>query len=99
EPTPSTAPSGPTAALVRAPDVPGLPPAYVMPPGTLEAATPGWVLVTQMPHHGPETPTGPGEGPAAHVLDLLSPAGERYRVLDLPVDTDVSLVRWVAGSG
>lgn len=86
----------PGAAPVPAPHAPGLVPAYVMPPGTLEAATPGWVLVVQKPVPGPGA--GSSQEPTAHVLDLVSPAGERYRVLDLPTGTEVSLAHWVAGA-
>lgn len=101
-PTATPAPTGAAtpdadAAPVPAPDAPGLPPALVLPPGTLEAATPGWVLTTYQPVHvGGDT--GTGSGPTAHVLDLVSPTGERYRVLDLPADRRTTLARWDAGS-
>ncbi|MBO3089134.1 hypothetical protein [Cellulomonas dongxiuzhuiae] len=101
-PTTTATPTGaatpdPDAGRAPALDAPGLAPALVMPPGTLEAATPGWVLTTQRPSYFSGDPVA-ASAPSAHVLDLVSPAGERYRVLDLPNDRWVSVVRWEAGS-
>lgn len=100
-PTPSassapTAAPTPDASVERAPDAPGLLPALVLPPGLLESTTPGWVLTTQRPSYFSGDPVTASE-PTAHVLDLVSPSGERYRVLDLPIDGWVPIVRWEAG--
>ncbi|MBF0688111.1 MAG: hypothetical protein IR158_10170 [Cellulomonas sp.] len=100
DPTP-TATSEPTGGATpdaaSAPTATGLLPALVLPAGTLQAATPGWVLTTQAPTYWLADRTGVS-GPTANVVDLVSPAGERYRVLDLPTDRPVSVVRWEAGS-
>lgn len=96
-PTPVPTPT-PDAAPALAPDAPGLPTAVVLPPGTLEAATPGWVLTTVRPTYF-AVDGDTDSAPTAHVLDLVSPAGERYRVLDLPQETSVEVARWVAGTG
>lgn len=95
-PAPTAAPTG-AAAPVPAPDAPGLVPASVLPPGTLEAATPGWVLTTQRPVYLSGDPVTDSD-PTAHVVDLVSPTGERYRVVDLPTDRWTAVVRWDAGS-
>lgn len=84
----------PVVELVPAPDAAGLPPASVLPEGVLEAAAPGWVLTTQWPTYLSDQLEGTA---TAHVLDLVSPDGERYRVLDLPLDLRIDLARWTAG--
>lgn len=89
DPTPT-----PAAELVPAPGAAGLPPASLLPEGTLEAATPGWVLTTQRPTY---LAADFSDGVTAHVLDLVSPAGERYRVLDLPPELRIDVARWTAG--
>lgn len=96
DPTPTSAPTS-VADATPAPDAPGLLPAVVMPAGTLESSTPGWVLTRQAPSYQ----TGDGEWsdePTANVVDAVAPDGTRYRVLDLPVDRYVDLVRWDAGT-
>ena len=97
-PTPSPVPTPDAdAAPQPAPDAPGLLPALVMPPGTLEASTPGWVLTVQQPR----TPSQTGDGSfttTAHVVDTVAPDGTRYRVVNLPLEPAVDLVRWDAGT-
>lgn len=97
-PEPTSAPTPDTdAAPQPAPDAPGLLPALVMPPGTLEASTPGWVLTVQQPRTLPVS--GDGDSTVtAHAVDAVTPDGTRYRVVDLPLETSVDLVRWDAGT-
>ncbi|ADG76572.1 hypothetical protein Cfla_3704 [Cellulomonas flavigena DSM 20109] len=100
QPAESTSPTpepsaGPTSDA--APDAPGLEPALVMPPGTLETATPGWVLTVQRPVALSESGDGMPEA-SANVVDAVAPDGTRYRVLDLPLGPTVDLVGWEAGT-
>lgn len=87
-PTPTPTPTTPALETV-----PGLPPTRALPPGLLERTTPGWVLTLYR-----SQPAGDDGAPAVHTVVLVSPAGERYRVVDLPVDPPVHLLRWDAGS-
>ncbi|MGY4644379.1 hypothetical protein [Cellulomonas sp. URHB0016] len=101
-PTPSTSPSSPaptpsaTAAPVVLDEVPGLPPTQAMPPGLLDRTGPGWVLAVYEPE--PVAPEGEDLPVVEHTAVLVSPAGDRYRVVDLPLDTEVHLLHWEAGS-
>ncbi|GIG20690.1 hypothetical protein Cch01nite_14140 [Cellulomonas chitinilytica] len=99
-PTPSATPS-PTPSATAAPvvldEIPGLPPTQALPPGLLERTTPGWVLTI----HRPEVPwdgRGLQPGPVRHTVVLVSPTGDRYRVVDLPLDRSVTVLHWDAGS-
>ncbi|WP_315093021.1 hypothetical protein [uncultured Cellulomonas sp.] len=101
EPAPSPTPTAtPTPSTPQTVLLPGLP---AMPAATREiiaAATPGWVLLRYA------GPVWPGEGPADaafeqlpgfNALVLASPEGERFHVVDLPLDLWVGIDRWVAG--
>lgn len=97
-PTPSVSASptpSPSASVVLD-ELPGLPPTQALPAGLLESTTPGWVLTV----YRSELPAADHQGPSSlvHTVVLVSPAGERYRVVDLPLDTSLSLLRWDAGS-
>jgi len=93
QPTPSVAPSvAPTPAAGAL----GLPPALVLPDGMLQDSRPGWALQQTRP-----TYTGDdSDGETADVIDLVSPQGDRYRVLDLPSDAEgqPTLVAWTSGA-
>lgn len=93
-PSPTSAPSPSATAALD--EIPGLPPTRALPPGLLDATTPGWVLTV----YRSERPAADGQDPdvVVHTVVLVSPEGERYRVVDLPLDTAVSLLRWDAGS-
>ena len=101
-PSPSAAPSStPTSAPV-ADDILGLPPTYALPAGLLEQTTPGWVLgiYASLPADFGEIEPGVDAVPngAVNTVVLASPTGDLYRVVDLPEDTGVSLLRWDAGA-
>jgi len=91
QPTPSVSvPAVPSPA----PNAAGLAPALVLPDGLLEDSRPGWALQQTRP-----TYTGDDSGETADVIDLVSPQGERYRVLDLPNDAaEATLVAWTSGA-
>lgn len=93
-PTPSPTP---TATPSAAPEdqILGLPPTRALPPGLLERATAGWVLSV---YRSVPASAGTEGGGVVHALVLSSPAGELYRVIDLPQDTSLSLLHWEAGS-
>ncbi|WP_421735644.1 hypothetical protein [Cellulomonas sp.] len=92
-PSPSATAATEPAASVQVPGVPTLTPA---PDGLLDRTGPGWVLANFRPQtlqHAYED--GLVE---ANVLVLISPTGERYRLVDLPLDEDVLLATWTPGS-
>jgi len=92
-PTPSTTPTPTSVAVAVADDILGLPPTYALPAGLLQRTTPGWVLSTY------RSESYPSLGPVAtHTVVLSSPAGELYRVVDLPTDSQVRLLAWEAGT-
>ncbi|GEM00316.1 hypothetical protein [Cellulomonas terrae] len=101
--TSSPAPSAttPTPTVVHD-EILGLPPTRSLPPGLLEQATPGWVLATYHSVPAGATELEPGvegiPGGVVHTVVLVSPAGEMYRVVDLPLDMGVTILRWEAGS-
>jgi len=103
--TPSSAPT-PSATSTAAPvaydEILGLPPTRPLPPGLLERSTPGWVLaVYQSVTVADMQSTYESGDPALPVVNtvvLVSPAGELYRVVDLPLRTDLSILRWEAGT-
>jgi hypothetical protein len=103
-PTPSVSPSAPapspsaTAAPVALDEIPGLPPTQAMPPGLLERTTPGWVLTIYRSEPWPEEEFTESPDSSVHTVVLVSPAGDRYRVVDLPTDTAVTLLDWHAGA-
>ncbi|NUU19031.1 hypothetical protein HP550_17420 [Cellulomonas humilata] len=92
-PAPSASPTTPT---VVPDEILGLPPTRPMPPGLLTRTTPGWVLAIyrSVPDDSPD----PDSPPVAHTVVLASPEGDLYRVLDLPLDLQIRLLRWEAGS-
>jgi hypothetical protein len=68
-----------------------------MPAGLLEQTGPGWVLTTY--RSTPQVVTADDvPAPVVHTVVLVSPTGDRYRVVDLPLDLRVSLLHWDAGS-
>ncbi|GCD20816.1 hypothetical protein CTKZ_23780 [Cellulomonas algicola] len=92
--TPSGTPTQDVAPVVLD-ELPGLPPTQPLPAGLLERTTPGWVLTVYRSQPYP----GFDEEPVVvrHTVVLVSPAGERYRVVDLPPTSSVQVVDWVAG--
>jgi hypothetical protein len=68
-----------------------------MPPGLLQQTTPGWVLAIYRTTEGERDPD---RDPVIvrNTVVLVSPAGESYRVLELPTDQWAELLRWEAGS-
>lgn len=101
-PTPSSATSptpsvSPTQAAVPAvlDELPGLPPTQPLPAGLLERTTPGWVLTVYRSE--PYSAADEELVVVRHTVVLVSPAGERYRVVDLPPESSVQVVDWVAG--
>ncbi|MGY4644381.1 hypothetical protein [Cellulomonas sp. URHB0016] len=96
-PVPTGTPT-PSARPVVLDDIRGLPPTQAMPPGLLEQTTAGWVLTVYR-----STAPQPGEfqelpGSETNTVVLVSPDGDRYRVVDLPTSMSLSLLRWHAGS-
>ena len=102
-PTPSSTPT-PTPSPRRpvADEILGLPPTYALPAGGFEQTTPGWVLgiygslstdFLEIEGGVDAVPNG-----VVNTVVLASPTGDLYRVLDLPDDMGVSLLRWEAGS-
>jgi len=94
-PTPAPTPSA-TATSVVLDELPGLPPTQAMPAGLLEQTGPGWVLTIY--ESKPASFDGGDPPLVAHTVVLVSPTGDRYRVVDLPLDQAVYLLRWDAGS-
>lgn len=94
-PTPSATPTEDDAPVVLE-ELLGLPPTQPLPAGLLERTTPGWVLAVYRSQPYP----GFDEEPVVvrHTVVLVSPAGERYRVVDLPPASSVQVVDWVAGA-
>ncbi|WP_421742635.1 hypothetical protein [Cellulomonas sp.] len=94
----SVTPSATPTAVVTE-DVLGLPPTRALPPGLLERTTAGWVLALYRSEPRAEVPEG-DVIPAlvAHTVVLAAPTGELYRVVDLPTDTGLSLLRWEPGA-
>lgn len=105
-PTPSVTPS-PSASSTPTPEptqttVPPVPPTFGQP--TSEPVTPqvwsrvkaGWSVTLHQPTYTPADEFAPVATSAA--LYLVSPAGERYHLLDLPSGTGMSLVHWKAGT-
>lgn len=95
-PTPAPAPSAtPSATPTAEPIVQtGFPTALPLPDGLLEQTGPGWVLTM----HRPQYVAGGAEHVVGQAIFLVSPTGETYRVLDLPVDRFLVLFGWTAGS-
>ncbi|WP_456786120.1 hypothetical protein [Cellulomonas sp. P5_C5] len=87
--TPSTTPAPPVEPTPRGSA--GLPELQELPVGLLAQTTPGWVLAVYE-----SRPSGADVAVANSVV-LVSPAGERYRVVDLPLDRSVTLAAWTAG--
>jgi len=72
----------------------GLPSVLPLPADVWDRAAAGWTLGI----YRPVRPTDDGSVDVVrNTLVLASPTGERYRVLELPRDREVELVRWVAG--
>ncbi|WP_273652913.1 hypothetical protein [Cellulomonas fimi] len=95
-PRSSATPAPSPTASATLDEIPGLPPTTALPPGLLAATTPGWVLTvyrSEPSQHDLQVPVA-----LVNTVVLVSPTGERYRVVDLPLDTAVSLLRWDAGS-
>ena len=100
--TPTPSPT-PTEAPVSYDEILGLPPTRALPPGLLEQSTTGWVLgiyASRPPQV--QAPEGEGmdsvPGGLVNTVVPISPDGDMYRVVDLPVSMGVSLLRWHAGS-
>ncbi|GEK23097.1 hypothetical protein [Cellulomonas xylanilytica] len=94
-PTSTTTPTPTPTPTVPQEEIVGLPPTRPMPPGMLEQTTAGWVLAIYQSTPGP---AGDPVEPLVNSVVLASPAGELYRVVDLPLDLGVELVRWDPGS-
>ncbi|WP_456786112.1 hypothetical protein [Cellulomonas sp. P5_C5] len=92
-PTPVPSPSPTPTPPAVADDILGLPPTYALPAGLLEQTTPGWVLSVYR-----STAAADPDVVVAHTVVLSSPAGELYRVVDLPADAEVELLAWEAGT-
>lgn len=101
-PTPTSAPSPtgtpeepmPTPEMVEVQGLPSLPKAS---PELVTTATSGWVLATYVLsdrdwYDSPDFPA------TVRTLLLVSPDGERFHLLDLPLDKDVHVERWEAGT-
>ena len=96
DPSPSISAS-PTP-LVTAPPVPGMPAAFVAPAGILGQTGPGWSMYVNRP-----TYRGPGEDAGARHADdqavyLVDPHGQSYLMATIPVDPQVNVLHWDAGS-
>ncbi|MGY4644385.1 hypothetical protein [Cellulomonas sp. URHB0016] len=99
-PTPAPSPSAsptPTAATVAPDEIEGLPPTRALPPGLLATTTSGWVLTTYRSTWA-SADASETEHVVGHTVVLVSPTGDRYRVVDLPPEQSVTLVRWAAGA-
>lgn len=101
-PSPTPAPSAPAPTASA-----GMPLSVPLPEGLLEEAQPGWVLTVHVPSSAAEDEVDPGllgdtEGltwvRVGAALFLVSPAGERYKLLDLDLDTPLQVVHWTAGA-
>ncbi|MBO9556509.1 hypothetical protein [Cellulomonas sp.] len=96
--SPTTAPTpSPTSAPAVLDEIPGLPPTQALPPGLLQQTTPGWVLTIYRSEPLNYDTYGQAAPALVHTVVLVFPAGERYRVVDLPVEAAVSILRWDAG--
>ncbi|KQR17201.1 hypothetical protein ASF78_07830 [Cellulomonas sp. Leaf334] len=98
--TPTPAPTSTPTPV--ADDILGLPPTYALPAGLLEQTTPGWVLGIYRSVSTDFLELEPGldgvPNGAVNTVVLASPTGDLYRVVDLPEDMGVSLLRWEAGA-
>lgn len=99
-PTPSESSSPtPSATVVAtlAPDVAGVPSAFVAPPDLLEQTGPGWMLASYRPRYAP-TGDESAERADDQVVHLVSPDGTHYAVATLPLDPTVRILHWDAGA-
>ena len=95
--TPSTTPT-PTATTAPIPtSSPGLPPSLPLPAGVLEDASTGWVLAVHRPAWLPVDDSADERTVVANVVYLVAPTGERYRLLDLPLEPRTDVLHWRAG--
>lgn len=91
-PPPSATPTPTPEPIVEA----GFPTALPLPDGLLAQTGPGWVLTLHRPT--PATTDGTAGTAVGQAVFLVSPAGEQYRVVDVPTALAVSLEHWTAGS-
>ncbi|WP_448630788.1 hypothetical protein [Cellulomonas soli] len=97
-----------TPPVTSAPTAPvGMPPSVPLPAGLLTEAQPGWVLTVHVPTSAAAQDVDPGllgstEGLTRNrvgaALFLVSPAGARYHLIDLPLDSPLEVVHWTAGT-
>ncbi|WP_426593843.1 hypothetical protein ACPPVS_18970 [Cellulomonas sp. McL0617] len=103
-PTVDPSPSTPTPSPSPTPTSPSVPASFGQPPSTpvtdaiLTSATEGWSLALDLPAY--RVAGGTDEIVGTEALYLLSPTGDRYKLLDLPENPPVAvnqLTYWKAG--
>ncbi|KQY22734.1 hypothetical protein ASD16_08880 [Cellulomonas sp. Root485] len=94
-PTPTPNPSLPPP-LTPAPARAGVPDAFVAPPGLLGQTAEGWMLSIYRPQYVPVGGTVDDARADVQEVHLVSPAGEHYALLSLPVDPQVTVLHWDA---